>query len=49
MSQAQYTAIQKARLIDLPNLPSELVEKWVKTKPEWFQVILKKSLDITGA
>lgn len=49
MSQTQYTAIQKARLIDLPTLPAALVAQWLKTKPEWLQTLLRKSLDITGA
>ena len=44
MSQAQYTAIQKARLIDLPNLPAGLVFQWLATKPEWLQNNIKKYL-----
>lgn len=49
MTQAQYTAIQKARLIVLPTLPAELVAQWLKFKPKWLQTMLRKSLDITGA
>ncbi|EPP5712232.1 TPA: hypothetical protein AB5E57_001612 [Vibrio cholerae] len=35
MSQAQYNAIAKARLIDLARIPSDLLIQFLQTKPEW--------------
>ena len=37
MSQANYTAIQKMRLIDLHTLPSNLLLQWLASKPAWLQ------------
>ncbi|EEY36233.1 hypothetical protein [Vibrio mimicus] len=38
MSQAQYNAIAKARLIDLARIPSDLLTQLLQTKPEWLRL-----------
>ncbi len=40
MSQQQYTAIQKMRLIDLVTLPAHILHAWLRTKPLWMQQAL---------
>ena len=40
MSQQQYTAIQKMRLIDLKTLSENTLNKWLNTKPHWMQKAL---------
>lgn len=37
MSQVNYTAIQKMRLIDLHTLDAETLNAWLATKPNWMQ------------
>ena len=37
MSQANYTAIQKMRLIDLHTLPTAQLIAWLSTKPSWLR------------
>lgn len=37
MSQAQYTAIHKTRLIDLANVPAGLLIQYLATKPAWLR------------
>ncbi|WP_180944036.1 hypothetical protein [Vibrio parahaemolyticus] len=37
MSQAQYTAIRKTRLIDLGQLPAGLLIQYLSDKPDWEQ------------
>lgn len=37
MSQQQYTAIQKMRLMDLGTLSTPLLKEWLSTKPHWMQ------------
>ncbi len=44
MSQAQYTAIQKTRLIDLHTLPANLLSDWLATKPRWLQESIHRYL-----
>ncbi|EIU6870697.1 MULTISPECIES: hypothetical protein [Vibrio] len=37
MSQAQYTAISKMRLIDLHTLDMSVLEEYLSGKPKWLQ------------
>ena len=46
MSQSQYNEIEKARLIDLPQLPAGLIMKWLLTKPNWMQIRVMKQLTL---
>lgn len=45
MSQQQYTAIQKMRLIDLATLPTHILHAWLRTKPLWMQQALTARLN----
>ena len=49
MSQAQYTAIHKSRLIDLATFPPHLLEQYIKTQPGWLQPNLTRLLTIISA
>jgi hypothetical protein len=42
MSQHEYTLVAKTCLIDLPMLPSELLERWLLTKSEWTQIQIRR-------
>ena len=44
MSQLEYTEIEKARLIDLPQFPAGLIMRWLLTKPNWMQKMVIKQL-----
>ena len=46
MSQIQYNQIEKARLIDLPMIPSGLLIQWLVTKPDWLQQRVFKQLTL---
>ena len=46
MSQSQYNEIEKARLIDLPQLPAGLLIQWLSTKPNWMQQRVMKQLSL---
>ena len=46
MSQQEYIAIEKGRLIDLPKLPAGELFQWLATKPIWIQTSVVKQLNL---
>jgi len=44
MSQHDYTLVANTRLIDLRNLPIELVQQWLSLKDAWTQKQFRRFL-----
>lgn len=46
MTRAQYNEIAKTRLIDLPSIPIDTLNAWLRTKSDWFKAILLKQRNL---
>ncbi|GIU51719.1 hypothetical protein TUM4438_42330 [Shewanella sairae] len=49
MSQQEYIAIEKGRLIDLPKMPAGELFQWLATKPTWIQARVVKQLQLNNS
>lgn len=46
MSQEQYAAIHKSRLIDLKTFPPILIEQYIREQPSWLQPNITRLITI---